>query len=109
MFKYNDRPGTTAAQMSDKVPEEAKQSRLEELVALQNEVGRQINREQLGQVFEVLVEGPDRKSPGKMRGRTRTNKLMIFAAEEDLTGQLVPVRTEEAYLWGFLGALARDR
>ena len=106
MFKYNDRPGTAAAQMSDKVSEEVKQQRLEELVAVQNETAREVNRQQVGWVFEVLVEGPDPKSPGSMRGRTRTNKLMIFPGDESLIGQLVQVRADEAYLWGFLGTPA---
>ncbi len=103
MFKYNDRPGTAATQMPDKVPEDVKQQRLEELVVLQNGIGREINRQQLGQTSEVLVEGPDPKSPGTIRGRTRTNKLMIFPGDERLTGQLVQVRANKAYLWGFVG------
>lgn len=105
MFKYNDRPGTKAAAMPDKVPEKVKQQWLEQLVGLQNEIGREINQDQVGQVFEVLVEGPDPKSPGKIRGRTRTNKLMIFPGDEKLVGQLVQVRAEQPYLWGFLGEL----
>ncbi len=103
MFKYSDRPGTRAAEMPDKVPEPVKQARLERLVAQQNEIGRQINEQLVGQSFEVLVEGPDPKSAGKVRGRTRTNKIVIFPGTESLQGQLVPVQTEEAYLWGFLG------
>ncbi|MEN6303931.1 MAG: tRNA (N6-isopentenyl adenosine(37)-C2)-methylthiotransferase MiaB [Armatimonadia bacterium] len=103
MFKYSDRPGTRAAKMSDKVPEKVKQQRLQRLVDLQNHVAREINQGQLGQVFEVLVEGRDEKSPEKMRGRTRQNKLMIFPGDENLIGKLVNVRAEEAYLWGFVG------
>ncbi len=108
MFKYNDRPGTRAAGMPDKVPEKVKQRRLEELVARQNEIARDINRQQVGRTFEVLVEGPDPKSPGKLRGRTRTNKLMIFPGEDSLIGQLVHVQAEQAYLWGFLGRLSSE-
>ncbi len=105
MFKYNDRPGTRAAEFPNKVPEETKQARLERLVARQNEIGRQINEKLVGQSFEVLVEAPDPKSAGKVRGRTRTNKLVIFPGEPSLVGELVAVQTQEAYLWGFLGEI----
>jgi len=108
MFKYSDRPGTRAAQMPDKVPEAVKQRRLEQVVALQNDIAREINQQQVGRAFEVLVKRADPKSPGKMRGRTRTNKLMIFPGGEDLIGQLVQVQAEEAYLWGFLGKLSSE-
>lgn len=106
MFKYSDRPGTRAALATDKVPEAVKQDRLERLVAVQNTISREINQALMGRDFEVLVEGPDPKSPEKLRGRTRTNKLMIFeAADEDLTGKLVTVRAERGFLWGFTGRL----
>ncbi len=106
MFKYSDRPGTRAAEMPDKVPEAVKQARLEQLVALQNETARQINQKLVGKSFEVLVAGADAKSPGKVRGRTRTNRLVIFPGQERLIGKLVQVQTQEAYLWGFLGEIA---
>ncbi len=103
MFKYSDRPGTRAAQMADKVLEPVKQARLERLVTRQNEIGRQLNEQLVGQSFEVLVEGPDPKSAGKVRGRTRTNKIVIFPGPQSLQGQVVPVHSQQAFLWGFLG------
>ena len=106
MFKYSDRPGTRASKMRDKVPAKVKQERLARLVALQNEVARENNVAQVGQEFEVLVEGRDPKSPEKLRGRTRQNKLMIFTADDDrLIGQRVRVRATEGYLWGYVGSL----
>ncbi len=103
MFKYNDRPGTRAAKMEPKVPEEEKQRRLLELVALQNEVAREINVAAEGEVFEVLVEEADPKSEGKVRGRTRQNKLMIFPGPEALIGKMATVRAVKGYLWGWVG------
>ena len=105
MFKYNDRPGTRAAQMPDKVTEKVKQQRLKELIALQDEIARDINRRQVGRTLEVLVAGPDPRSSGKVRGRTRTNKLVIFPGQPELVGQLVVVQAQKAYLWGFLGKI----
>ncbi|MGQ9731662.1 MAG: tRNA (N6-isopentenyl adenosine(37)-C2)-methylthiotransferase MiaB [Candidatus Zipacnadales bacterium] len=107
MFKYNDRPGTLANDFPDKVPEVEKQRRLEALVAAQNRIAREINEGEVGKVFEVLVEGRDPKDSTKARGRTRQNKLMIFPASEDLTGQFVWVRAQQARLWGWLGEQVR--
>ncbi len=106
MFKYSDRPGTRAAQMDNKVPEEIKQQRLEQLIACQNDIAHQINEELIGTTFEVLVEGRDPKSPEKVRGRTRTNKIVIFPGGSDLQGQTVEVKAQQAFLWGFLGEIA---
>ncbi len=103
MFKYSDRPGTRAAQMESKVPEKVKQQRLEQLIACQNEIGHQINKELVGATLEVLVEGRDAKSPEKVRGRTGTNKIVIFPGGSDLQGQIVEVKAKQAFLWGFLG------
>jgi tRNA-2-methylthio-N6-dimethylallyladenosine synthase len=108
MFKYNDRPGTRAESMEPKVPEEEKQRRLVKLVALQNEMAREINVALEGEVFEVLVEEPDPKSEGHVRGRTRQQKLMIFPGPESLIGEVVPVRAIEGYLWGWMGKAAGE-
>jgi len=53
----------------------------------------------------VLVEGADPKTAGRLRGRTRQNKLMIFPGEEALIGRLVLVRPTAARRWGWLGEL----
>ena len=105
MFKYSDRPGTRAARMNNKVPEEVKQQRLEQLIACQNEIARQINEKLVGTTFAVLVEGRDAKSPEKVRGRTRTNKIVIFPGGSSLLGQIVKVKAQQAFLWGFLGEI----
>ena len=102
MFKYSDRPGTKASEFPDKVSEQDKQDRHVRLVEVQNRIAREVNQALVGGVFEVLVEGRDPKSPEKLRGRTRSNKLVIFPGSSS-PGSLLPVRTEEAYLWGFLG------
>ncbi len=108
MFKYNDRPGTRAATMHPKVPEEEKQRRLLELVALQNEIARDINRARVGEVFEVLIEEPDPKSAGHVRGRTRQNKLMIVPGGDELIGEIIAARAQEAFLWGWRGERVSD-
>ncbi len=73
-FQYSPRPGTVAAGMPDQVPKEVVQERFERLVALQEAITFERNREQVGRTFEVLVEGEGRK--GNVQGRTRTNRIV---------------------------------
>jgi tRNA-2-methylthio-N6-dimethylallyladenosine synthase len=105
MFAYSPRPGTPAAQMENQVPRAVKQERLQRLIALQNRITCEINSAQVGQVFEVLVEGPSQKDPTKLAGFTRENKMMHFVGGRELIGQIVRVRADEAHLWGFYGTV----
>jgi tRNA-2-methylthio-N6-dimethylallyladenosine synthase len=104
-FKFSPRPGTAAEKMPEQVPEAAKQARLVRLAALVARVAREVNRRQLGEVQEVLVEGEDPRGGGRVRGRSRANKLVILRGGPALIGQTVRVVSEEAYLWGFSGDL----
>ena len=103
LFKYNDRPGTKAAKMPDKVEGTVKQERLLRIVKLQNDIAREVNCAQEGQVFEVMVEGPDSRQADHARGRTRQNKLMIFPGPDIPPGTILPVRAEKGFLWGYMG------
>ena len=105
MFAYSPRPDTPAAQMENQVPRAVKQERLQRLIALQNRITCEINSAQVGQVFEVLVEGSSQKDPTKLAGFTRENKMMHFVGGRELAGQIVRVRADEAHLWGFYGTV----
>jgi tRNA-2-methylthio-N6-dimethylallyladenosine synthase len=102
---YSPRPGTVAAtQMTDDVPREEKRRRLHAVEELQKRIATGINARYFGRNVEVLVEGT---AKGRWYGRTRTNKLVHFASEADLAGQLVEVEitaTEPWYLEGRLPA-----
>jgi tRNA-2-methylthio-N6-dimethylallyladenosine synthase len=102
MFKYDDRPGTSAADMPDKIAEPEKLRRLAILIDLQNTLAREINAAQIGQDFEVLVEGPDERRGDLLRGRTRQNKVMIFAGDRGQVGRRMMVRGAAAFMWGFM-------
>lgn len=111
MFAYSPRPNTRAAQRTDQVPQSVKIERLNTLIALQNRITVEINQTQIGQIVEVLVEGPSQKDPSRLSGYTRTLKMVHFPAPatrspESLIGRLVPVRLLEAHLTGFLGECA---
>ncbi len=97
MFKYSERPGTYAAQhLEDNVPEEVKGRRLQEIIDLQNQLSFESNQRDIGQTFEVLVEGTSKKSKEELYGRTSQNKVVVFPKKEYKTGDLVKVVVKEA-------------
>jgi tRNA-2-methylthio-N6-dimethylallyladenosine synthase len=77
-FIYSPRVGTPAAQIPDPTPEEAKKRRLEQLIAVQNQISLEKNRRYLGTLTELLVEGPSEKNPAVWSGRNSQNKLVHF-------------------------------
>ncbi|MDE5975286.1 MAG: tRNA (N6-isopentenyl adenosine(37)-C2)-methylthiotransferase MiaB, partial [Muribaculaceae bacterium] len=80
MFKYSERPGTFASQhLPDNVPEEVKIERLNRMIALQNELSLASNLADVGKTFEVLVEGPSKRNPEELCGRTSGGKMVVFA------------------------------
>jgi tRNA-2-methylthio-N6-dimethylallyladenosine synthase len=105
MYAYSTRPGTPGALFKDQVPEDEKKDRLYRLIELINTIAVEDNRAMVGQQMEVMVEGPSKKDSGRYSGRGRCGRLVHFAAPEDLTGRLVKVRLEKAFLWGFQSRL----
>jgi tRNA-2-methylthio-N6-dimethylallyladenosine synthase len=96
-FKYSDRPGTRAASMRDKVPEEVKARRLTRLQQLQDELTRRSLTRLKGRAVDVLVEGQSARSNGSTpswRGRDPGGRVVNFSwpANGDLTGETVRVR-----------------
>lgn len=97
MFKYSQRPGTYAAKhFEDDVPEETKIRRLEEMIALQNELSLESHLQDVGRTFEVLVEGRSKRSADQLLGRTEQNKVVIFDKGRHHAGELVKVKVTEA-------------
>ncbi|MEA4935240.1 MAG: tRNA (N6-isopentenyl adenosine(37)-C2)-methylthiotransferase MiaB [Paludibacter sp.] len=97
MFKYSERPGTIAAKkLPDNVPEEVKIRRLNEIIALQNEISNQSNQNDIGKEFEVLVEGFSKRSKEQLFGRTSQNKVVIFPREGRRIGEYIKVRIQSA-------------
>ena len=81
--------------MDEQVPGEIKRDRIERLVEVVQRVAEARNRERVGGVEEVLVEGPSRNDPEVLRGRTRRNTTVNFAGTAE-PGELVPVTIESA-------------
>lgn len=93
MFYYSERPGTLAARKyPDDVPLEVKKSRLAEVIRQQNQLSFRHNQRDIGKVFEVLVEGPSRRSDEDFCGRNSQNKMVVFPKENTQVGQYVKVK-----------------
>ncbi|MDK2820506.1 MAG: tRNA-2-methylthio-N6-dimethylallyladenosine synthase [Clostridia bacterium] len=106
-FMYSPRKGTKAATLPDQIPLEEKKARLKALMELQNEISLAKNEAMVDQEVEVLVEGPSKNNPNNLSGRTRTNKLVIFEGDKELTGKLVPVKITRAQTWQLRGEICR--
>lgn len=79
MFKYSERPNTYAADnLKDDVPEDLKSRRLEEIIALQQELSLLSNKADIGQTLEVLIEGTSKRDKNQLYGRTGSNKVVVL-------------------------------
>src|SRR5574344_1676251 len=97
MFKYSERPGTYASKhLPDDVPEETKIRRLNEMIALQNELSAESYRKDVGKTFEILVEGVSKRSPKQLFGRTQQNKVVVFDRGNHHIGDFVNVKITES-------------
>lgn len=95
-FIYSKRPGTPAASMPDDVPEGHKKERLAILQSRLDQRATEISRAMVGRIERVLVEGPSRKDPAQLCGRTENNRVVNFYGRRELIGQFIDVRITEA-------------
>jgi len=96
MFKYSPRAGTKAAEMPDNVPEEEKARRLKAIIQLQKTHTLESNKALIGTVQEILIDGPSRKNPDEMIGRTDTNKIVVLKEGHPQVGEFCQVKIEKA-------------
>ena len=97
MFKYSERPGTYAQKhLPDNISEEEKVRRLNEIIALQNQLSLESNQREIGKTVEVLVEGFSKRSHDDMYGRTEQYKTVVFPRTDQKIGDIINVRIKEA-------------
>src|SRR5215470_9774499 len=103
-FVYSPRPQTVSAKIyDDDVAEELKKARLQQVQTLQREISLRKNRETIGNVEEILVDGKSRLKNGQIMGRTRANRIVNLTGEETLVGSLLPVRITGATANSLIG------
>ena len=95
-FLYSPRPGTPAAQLADDVPTEVKKQRLAVLQQRILQMAAEISAGMVGSEVSVLVEGPSRKNPNKLTGRTENNRVVNFVGSSDMIGEFVTIKITEA-------------
>ncbi len=107
-FKYSLRSGTKTAEYEDQVPETEKQTRLEQLIALQKSIGLERNRALMGRVVEVLVEKQSKKSAAQWAGRTDGNKWVVFDKGSARIRDFVQVQLEDSFGVALKGQLVNS-
>jgi tRNA-2-methylthio-N6-dimethylallyladenosine synthase len=96
IFKYSPRRDTPAAEMPEQTPLEIKEERNQRLLQTINEIATLNYQKLVGQQMQILVEGPSKKNPARMMGRTRCNKIMVFDGSERHRGQVMDVKVTRA-------------
>jgi tRNA-2-methylthio-N6-dimethylallyladenosine synthase len=104
-FVYSARPGTPAADLSDDTPQSVKLARLQRLQAATEAHARRISEAMVGTMQQVLVEGPSRKDPNELAGRTGNNRVVNFAGAPRLIGRMVDLRIDAALPHSLRGTL----
>jgi tRNA-2-methylthio-N6-dimethylallyladenosine synthase len=105
-FVYSRRPGTPAANLPDATTDEAKAARLQRLQAAINANAKKIADSMVGTVQRVLVEGPSKRDPNELTGRTDNMRYVNFAGPPSLVGQFVDVAITEALANSLRGRVA---
>ena len=104
-FKYSDRPFTKALKLIDKLPDHVKAARLDALQARQRDISLALHQDMVGQVVEVLVEGPAKKGQGQLTGRCRTGQAVNFTGAPQMKGRLAQVRVTQGFVHSLKGRL----
>ncbi|MBC3764373.1 tRNA (N6-isopentenyl adenosine(37)-C2)-methylthiotransferase MiaB [Neptunicella marina] len=106
-FIYSARPGTPAADLPDDVTEETKKQRLQLLQQRINQQALRIARNMLDTEQRILVEGPSKKNPMELSGRTENNRVVNFEGTPDMIGQFVDVKITDVYSNSLRGDVLR--
>ena len=107
-FLFSPRPGTPAANLQDDTPHEVKLKRLQHLQSVIEENIGKISAAMVGSVQRILVEGPSKKNPNELQGRTENNRVVNIDGGPNgarLIGQLVDVKITETYTYTLRGEI----
>ena len=108
MFIYSRRVGTPADKMENQIPEEIKHKRFDRLKALYEEIIAENNKEYIGTVQDILVEGYSKTNDSFLTGRTDSNKVVIFEGDSDLIGKIAKVKIISEHMWYLRGEVIKE-
>lgn len=106
-FIYSARPGTPASDLPDDIQMSVKKQRLQILQDRINQQALQISRNMLDTEQRILVEGPSKKNPMELRGRTENNRVVNFEGPHTLIGQFADVKINDVYTNSLRGVFIR--
>ncbi len=104
-FCYSPLKETEAAQLEERIPEEISGQRLRRLIELQQKILLRKNESLVGKEVEIMVEEISKKSPDKLQGRTRTNKMVVFKGRKELIGNIISVKIVASGCWALRGEI----
>lgn len=105
MFIYSRRTGTPGDKMENQVPDDVKHKRFDRLKALvENQIEKR-NKEYVGTIQKILVEGRSKTNENTYTGRTDSNKVVIFEGKEENIGKVVDVEITSEHMWYLKGAI----
>ena len=105
MFIYSRRVGTPADKMENQIPEQIKHERFDRLKQL---VEKQIaikNKEYVGTIQKVLIEGRSKTNENMLTGRTDSNKVVVLEGDDNLIGQILPLKIVSEHMWYLRGEM----
>ncbi len=105
MFIYSRRNGTPGDKMENQVPDKIKHERFDRLKALVEEQIEVKNKEYVGTIQKVLVEGTSKNNEKLYTGRTDSNKVVIFEGNEELIGKVIDIKIISEHMWYLKGAI----
>ncbi|AKS41845.1 tRNA (N6-isopentenyl adenosine(37)-C2)-methylthiotransferase MiaB [Wenzhouxiangella marina] len=108
-FIYSARPGTPASNFPDNVSLEEKKARLQRLQAQINAQAAAFSEAMVGSDQRIVVEGPSKKNPAELAGRTENNRVVNFPGPAELIGRMATVRITAALSNSLRGRLVGDQ
>ena len=105
MFIYSRRVGTPGDKIENQIPEEVKHKRFDRLKKLYEDNISENNKKYIGTVQNILVEGFSKNNEDVLTGRTDSNKVVIFKGEENLIGNLIPIKIVSEHMWYLRGEI----
>ena len=107
MFIYSRRVGTKADKMENQIPEEVKHQRFDRLKELVEKQIAERNKEYIGTVQKVLIEGTSKNNDKMLTGRTDSNRVVVLDGDKSLIGKMVEIEIEEEHMWYLKGKIKK--
>lgn len=114
VFKYSQEEGTVAGERTDQIPEEVKEQRYDELMAIQAKISEQLHKVTQGKVYDVVVEGYDPDEQNLAYGRSYREapdidgSIFIENAKDLAIGEMVKVKISQGFTYEAVGELAEN-